>query len=132
MFKPTLIVLLTACTSTDVQTARQAVTAEDLTVVYQMGDPEAPTDEELSTILVAPPAGTGDPTSSDITAVAQSVYDGLPDEGVEELSRPGGGRIGCVVDWNLSTCWVSIGGRTYWCSGTSTWMHCGSFSGGWL
>src|SRR5262245_26288082 len=128
----TLVALVVACDQgsvTATRTAEQAVTCdgrlpvEDISAVHAGGTPGAPTHERLDQLpLVSPPVGTDPPTAGAAIMVSQAVLDTLPEGGVEEAARPGGSRVGCVVDWNKWTCWVRFNGRTYYCEGTSTWV----------
>lgn len=90
-----------------------------VTVVQQVGDEGAPTQEQLDLIQASTPPGWEDPTLLDVTLAAEAVLEFLPDELedqlVDELLRIGGARIGCIVD-RTATCYVRIGQRTYFCS----------------
>jgi hypothetical protein len=104
--------------------------AHDVTV-YNLGDVGAPTEQDIFDILQSPPAGTDLTMSSyDMEAVARGVVSIVPAELIDDVARPSG-PLGCCTDWNLWTCWATIGGRTYFCRGTTEWSYCGSFSGGW-
>lgn len=131
------VALLTGCDSREaVSVASQEVGGQcgsvaEMTAVYEIGDDGAPTEDELANIQTSPPAGTEPPTLADIAAVAQGAANSAPEEFCEISARPRG-TIGCVTDWGKVTCWVTTGGRTYYCQGTVAWISCGSFSGGWL
>lgn len=100
--------------------------------VFAVGDPGAPSEQDMIGIIGVPPADYSDPaTVADLLIVAQSTHDAIPASDLDEQSRPSG-AIGCCYDHGKVMCWASIRGRTYFCEGTAIWQRCGSFAGAWL
>jgi hypothetical protein len=115
--------------TTQLTTSMPSVT--DVTVVFQVGDPGVPTDEDLLEILVSPPA-EAEPSVSTMLGTAQAVLDSLPsgvrESAIDELVRVGGNRLWCVFGGGWA-CGVCVGGKTYYCGGASSGYHCGVLLG---